>query len=168
MHLFSYGFFQVAVILHKIVNITYKYNMKKIDIKKLLFYILIPLISGAIVGIITSGDMKSYNGFVPGWIFPVVWSILYILMGISSYLVREDDDALNIYKVNLVVNLAWSFIFFTFNMKILAFLWIILLIVIVCYMIYKFFKVKKIAAYLQIPYLIWLLFASFLNLLEIL
>lgn len=120
------------------------------------------------MGIITSGDMKSYNGFVPGWIFPVVWSILYILMGISSYLVREDDDALNIYKVNLVVNLAWSFIFFTFNMKILAFLWIILLIVIVCYMIYKFFKVKKIAAYLQIPYLIWLLFAGFLNLLEIL
>jgi len=48
--------------------------MKKIDIKKLLFYILIPLISGAVVGIITSGDMKSYNGFVPGWIFPVVWS----------------------------------------------------------------------------------------------
>lgn len=120
------------------------------------------------MGIITSGDMKSYNGFVPSWIFPVVWSILYILMGISSYLVREDDDALNIYKVNLVVNLAWTFIFFTFNMKILAFLWIILLIVIVCYMIYKFFKVKKIAAYLQIPYLIWLLFASFLNLLEIL
>lgn len=120
------------------------------------------------MGIITSGDMKSYNGFVPGWIFPVVWSILYILMGISSYLVREDDDALNIYKVNLVVNLAWTFIFFTFNMKILAFLWIILLIVIVCYMIYKFFKVKKISAYLQIPYLIWLLFASFLNLLEIL
>ena len=88
--------------------------MKKIDIKKLLFYILIPLISGAIVGIITSGDMKSYNGFVPGWIFPVVWSILYILMGISSYLVREDDDALNIYKVNLVVNLAWTFYIFYF------------------------------------------------------
>ena len=87
MHLFSYDFFQVAVILHKIVIITYKYNMKKIDIKKLLFYILIPLISGAIVGIITSGDMKSYNGFVPSWIFPVVWSILYILMGISLYLV---------------------------------------------------------------------------------
>ena len=100
MHLFSYDFFQVAGILHKIVIITYKYNMKKIDIKKLLFYILIPLISGAIVGIITSGDMKSYNGFVPGWIFPVVWSILYILMGISSYLVREDDDALNIYLSN--------------------------------------------------------------------
>ena len=146
--------------------ITYKYNMKKIDIKKLLFYILIPLISGAIVGIITSGDMKSYNGFVPGWIFPVVWSILYVLMGISSYLVREDDDALNIYKVNLVVNLAWTFIFFTFNMKILAFLWIILLIVIVCYMIYKFLKVKKIEAYLQIRYLICLLCAVFRYMVE--
>ena len=61
-----------------------------------------------------------------------------------------------------------TFIFFTFNMKILAFLWILLLIVIVIYMIYKFFKVNKLAAYLQIPYLIWLLFASILNLLEIL
>lgn len=142
--------------------------MKKIDIKKLLFYILIPLISGAVVGIITSGDMKAYNGFVPGWIFPVVWSILYILMGISSYLVRDNEEDINIYKTNLVVNLAWTFIFFTFNMKILAFLWILLLIVIVIYMIYKFFKVNKLAAYLQIPYLIWLLFASILNLLEIL
>ncbi len=142
--------------------------MKKIDIKKLLFYILIPLISGAVVGIITSGDMKSYNGFVPGWIFPVVWSILYILMGISSYLVRDNEEDINIYKTNLVVNLAWTFIFFTFNMKILAFLWILLLIAIVIYMIYKFFKVNKLAAYLQIPYLIWLLFASILNLLEIL
>lgn len=142
--------------------------MKKIDIKKLLFYILIPLISGAVVGIITSGDMKSYNGFVPGWIFPVVWSILYILMGISSYLVRDNEEDINIYKTNLVVNLAWTFIFFTFNMKNLAFLWILLLIVIVIYMIYKFFKVNKLAAYLQIPYLIWLLFASILNLLEIL
>lgn len=142
--------------------------MKKIDIKKLLFYILIPLISGAVVGIITSGDMKSYNGFVPGWIFPVVWSILYILMGISSYLVKDNEEDINIYKTNLVVNLAWTFIFFTFNMKILAFLWILLLIAIVIYMIYKFFKVNKLAAYLQIPYLIWLLFASILNLLEIL
>ena len=142
--------------------------MKKIDIKKLLFYILIPLISGAVVGIITSGDMKSYNGFVPGWIFPVVWSILYILMGISSYLVRDNEEDINIYKTNLVVNLAWTFIFFTFNMKILAFLWILLLIAIVIYMIYKFFKVNKLAAYLQIPYLIWLVFASILNLLEIL
>lgn len=142
--------------------------MKKIDIKKLLFYILIPLISGAVVGIITSGDMKSYHGFVPGWIFPVVWSILYILMGISSYLVRDNEEDINIYKTNLVVNLAWTFIFFTFNMKILAFLWILLLIAIVIYMIYKFFKVNKLAAYLQIPYLIWLLFASILNLLEIL
>ena len=136
--------------------------------------LIIPLLVGAISAFITNNQMETYSNLntpllaPPGWLFPIVWTLLYILMGISSYLVREDDDALNIYKVNLVLNLAWTFIFFTFNMKILAFLWIILLIVIVCYMIYKFFKVKKIAAYLQIPYLIWLLFASFLNLLEIL
>ena len=142
--------------------------MKKIDIKKILIYILVPLLSGVLVGIITSGDMKSYNGFVPGWIFPVVWSILYILMGISSYLVRDNEEAINVYKTNLVINLAWTFIFFTFKMKILAFLWILLLIVIVSYMIYKFFKGKRLAAYLQIPYLLWLIFASILNLMEIL
>lgn len=142
--------------------------MKKIDIKKILVYILVPLLSGVLVGIITSGDMKSYNGFVPGWIFPVVWSILYILMGISSYLVRDNEEAINVYKTNLVINLAWTFIFFTFKMKILAFLWILLLIVIVSYMIYIFFKVKRLAAYLQIPYLLWLIFASILNLIEIL
>ena len=161
-------FFSSVSNLHKILIITYKYNMKKIDIKKLLIYILVPLLSGVLVGIITSGDMKSYNGFVPGWIFPVVWSILYILMGISSYLVRDNEEAINVYKTNLVINLAWTFIFFTFKMKILAFIWILLLIVIVSYMIYKFFKVKRLAAYLQIPYLLWLIFASILNLIEIL
>ena len=141
--------------------------MKKIDMKKLLFYILIPLISGAIVGIITSGDMKSYNGFVPGWIFPVVWSILYIMLGISSYLVKDDEDLLAIYKVNLIINLAWSFIFFTFNMKILSFLWIILLIIITIYMIIKYYKYNKLSAYLLIPYLFWLIFASILNIISI-
>ncbi len=141
--------------------------MKKIDIKKLLFYILVPLLGGAIVGFLTSSDTKSYDGILPGIVFPIVWSILYILLGISSYIVRKDDDLIAIYKLNLVVNLAWSFIFFTFNMKILAFLWIIFLIIITIYMLIKFYKYNKVSAYLLIPYIIWLFIASGLNLIEI-
>lgn len=142
--------------------------MKKIDIKKLIVYILVPLVSGAIVGILTSSDAKNYDGVVPSIVFPIVWSILYIIIGISSYLVKDDEDLLSIYRINLVINLAWSFIFFTFNMKILAFFWIVLLIVITIYMIIKFYKYNKASAYLLIPYLLWLIFASGLNMIEIL
>ena len=102
-------------ILHIFRKKSYNKSMKKINIKKLLFYILVPLLSGAIVGFLTSGETKNYNGIVPGFVFPIVWSILYIMLGISSYLVKDDEDLLTIYKVNLIINLAWSFIFFTFN-----------------------------------------------------
>lgn len=138
--------------------------MRKNNYKVLLFYILTPLILGGIVGLITSKDMKNFNGPIPGWIFPVVWTILYILMGISSYLVRDDKKLIRIYIVQLIINLLWSFIFFSLKLKVLAFFWILLLIVIVGIMIYEFYKKNKLSAYLLIPYLIWLIIASILNL----
>ena len=141
--------------------------MKIKNYKELLIYIAVPLLLGTFVGILTSGDTSGYNGLVPGWIFPVVWSILYILMGISSYLVRYNKNLMNIYKLNLFINLTWSFIFFTFNLKVLAFFWILLLIVIVGIMIYDFYKYNKISSYLLIPYFLWLVFAAVLNLLQI-
>ena len=141
--------------------------MEKINFKKLAFYIAVPLISGAIVGFLTSTATNNYNGIVPGWIFPVVWTILYILMGISSYLVRDNKCLIDIYKLNLFVNLTWSFIFFTFNFKVLAFFWILLLIIIVGIMINGFYKENKIAGYLLVPYILWLVFAAVLNLLQI-
>lgn len=137
------------------------------DYKKILFYVAVPLLLGTIVGFLTSKDTSSYQGIVPGWVFPIVWSILYILMGISSYLVRDNKKLINIYKLNLFVNLMWSFIFFTFDLKVLAFFWILLLIIIVGVMIYEFYKENKLSAYLLIPYLLWLVFASILNLLQI-
>lgn len=142
----------------------------KIDIrnyKTLLIYIAVPLLLGTVVGFLTSSGTSSYNGFVPGWVFPIVWSILYILMGISSYLVRDNKRLINIYKLNLIVNLTWPFIFFTFNLKVFAFFWILLLIIIVGYMIYEFYKENKLAGYLLIPYLLWLVFAAVLNLMQI-
>jgi benzodiazapine receptor len=141
--------------------------MKKNDYKKLILYIAIPLLLGGIVGFITSKESMNYNGIVDGWVFPIVWSILYILMGISSYIVRNNKELMSIYKVNLVINLLWPIIFFTLNFKVFGFFWILLLILVVGYMMYKFYNKNKISAYLLIPYLLWLIFASILNLMEI-
>lgn len=141
--------------------------MKKNDYKKLILYIAIPLLLGGIVGFITSKESMNYNGIVDGWVFPIVWSILYILMGISSYIVRNNKELMSIYKVNLVINLLWPIIFFTLNFKVFGFFWILLLILVVGYMIYKFYNKNKISAYLLILYLLWLIFASILNLMEI-
>lgn len=141
--------------------------MKKNDYKKLILYIAISLLLGGIVGFITSKESMNYNGIVDGWVFPIVWSILYILMGISSYIVRNNKELMSIYKVNLVINLLWPIIFFTFNFKVFGFFWILLLILVVGYMMYKFYNKNKISAYLLIPYLLWLIFASILNLMEI-
>lgn len=141
--------------------------MKKNDYKKLILYIAIPLLLGGIVGFITSKESMNYNGIVDEWVFPIVWSILYILMGISSYIVRNNKELMSIYKVNLVINLLWPIIFFTFNFKVFGFFWILLLILVVGYMMYKFYNKNKISAYLLIPYLLWLIFASILNLMEI-
>lgn len=137
------------------------------DYKKILFYVAVPLVLGTIVGLLTSTGTSNYQGIVPGWVFPIVWTILYILMGLSSYLVRDNKTLINLYKLNLFFNLTWSFIFFTFDFKVLAFFWILALITIVGIMIYEFYKENKLSAYLLIPYILWLVFAAILNLLQI-
>ncbi len=143
----------------------------KINIKKLVISILIPLGLGFIVGLL-SGSSDGYKDIIqpsfapPGWLFPVVWSILYILMGISDYLIKDNlntNSSLKIYKIQLVVNLVWSFIFFKFKLFLLSFLWIILLIFLVVNMIKKYISINKTSAYLQIPYLLWIIFAAILN-----
>ena len=141
--------------------------MKKIDYKELIKYIAVPLVLGAIVGLITKNQSSNYDGIVPGFVFSIVWSILYILMGISSYIVRDDKELMNIYKINLGINILWPIIFFSLKLRVLAFFWILILILVVGYMIYRFYNKNKISAYLLIPYILWLVFASVLNLIEI-
>ncbi len=136
--------------------------MEKINYKVLAIYVIVPLALGGIIGLIS--DTSTYNGNVPSIIFPIVWSILYILMGISSYLVRDNRKLMNIYTLNLIVNYIWPLIFFNLELRVLAFVWILLLFGIVVYMTYKFYKENKLAGYLQIPYILWLIFAIFLNL----
>lgn len=136
----------------------------KINYKRLFIFILIPVLLGALVGFLTSKD-ANVDSFIPGWVFPIVWTILYILMGLSSYIVYEEDKALpSIYIIQLIVNLLWSFIFFTFKLYTLAFIWIIVLFILVIKMIIEFKKTNDLAAYLQIPYAIWLVIAAILNL----
>ena len=135
----------------------------KINYKRLLIFILIPVLLGALVGLITSAN-SSLNSIIPKWIFPVVWTILYILMGISSYLVYEKDNEIpKIYIWQLIVNLLWSFIFFTFRLYLIAFIWIIFLFILVIRMIKTFREYSILASNLQIPYAIWLIIAAILN-----
>lgn len=139
----------------------------KINLKKLLLFILVPLSLGTLVGILTTPS-SNVDSILPPWIFPIVWTILYILMGVSSYLVYEKTNEIpKIYIIQLAANLLWSFVFFTLNLKTLAFIWILFLILLVIIMIRDFLSKDKLAGYLQIPYLIWLLIAAILNLLLI-
>ena len=138
-----------------------------INFKRLLIFILVPLSLGALVGILTTSN-STVESIIPSWIFPVVWTILYILMGISSYLIYEETQEIpKIYIIQLIFNLLWSFIFFTFKLQTLAFIWILFLILLVIIMIRDFLSENKLAGYLQIPYLIWLFIAAILNLIII-
>ncbi len=134
--------------------------------------ILLPVLGGAIVGIITSQSID-YNALKqpplapPSALFPIVWTILYILMGVSYGILKSkeqtDKDVDLIYYGQLIVNYLWSFIFFVFKWRFFAILWIILLAVLVVIMITRFYGKDKTAGLLQIPYLLWVLFATYLT-----
>ena len=135
--------------------------------------ILFPLIIGGLVGLITA-NFIDYNYLTkpffspPGYLFPIVWSILYVLMGISygrlKNLDLNDSKIELIYYIQLLVNALWSIFFFVLKWRLFSFFWILLLLILVIIMIYRFYQKDKLAGLLQLPYLIWILFASYLNL----
>lgn len=135
--------------------------------------ILIPVLVGALIGFITSGFID-YNSLEkpflspPSIVFPIVWTILYILMGVSYGILKSnsllDSETNFIYYLQLFVNALWSIFFFVFQWRLFAFFWIILLIILVLAMIVKFYSKNKLSGLLQIPYLLWILFATYLNL----
>ena len=143
--------------------------------KEEIICLLIPLVGGFLSGIVSITGIRDYELInkpilaLPGFIFPIIWTILYVLMGISSFLIYNEKDyhsncCLKIYGINLFMNFLWSPIFFGLNLRLFALIWIILLDLVIIYMIICFYKVNKKAAYIQIPYLIWSLFATYLNL----
>ena len=142
-------------------------------IKVYLKSVLIPVIIGGIVGIIISSSIDYSNLrkpmlAPPSILFPIVWTILYILMGISYGILRNngevDKKTKIIYYAQLLVNTLWSIIFFTLKWRLFAFIWILVLILLTVMMIIEFYQKNKLSALLQIPYLIWTIFAAYLNL----
>ena len=139
----------------------------------LIIFILIPLAAGSLSALL-SGNSAAYLALnkpplsPPSFLFPIVWTILYILLGISSYIIYESETpeknkALRLYFIQLCFNFFWSIFFFGFSMYLFSFLWLLVLIILIALMIYQFHKISPVAAYLQIPYLIWCLFAAYLN-----
>lgn len=134
--------------------------------------IFIPLAIGGIVGLIISNFMD-YNALnkpplsPPSILFPIMWTILYILMGFSYGILKSnykiDMDIKFIYYLQLGVNALWSIFFFVLKLRLFSFIWILLLALLVFIMIIKFYQKNKISGLLQIPYLLWVLFASYLN-----
>ena len=142
--------------------------------KRLAVNILIPLAVGALSALLTRNSMEDYAALAqpplspPGWLFPIVWTILYTLMGISSARIYLSSDpgknsALRTYAVQLAVNFFWTILFFNLDARLLALVWLILLDILVIRMIVQFRQIDRPAALLQIPYLLWLLFATYLN-----
>ncbi len=146
--------------------------MKKIDYKALIISILIPNVLAGLTAIFL--DFDAYQTTIkpplapPKNVFPIAWVILYTLMGISAYMIYKSNDllkskALKTYAFQLGINLVWSFIFFNFKAYFISIIWIIILIIFVFKMIKIFIEIKPLAGQLQIPYLLWLLFATYLN-----
>jgi tryptophan-rich sensory protein len=147
-----------------------------INYKKLAISCGISLGVGALSSIISMFGKDNFEKVVkpplnpPDWLFPIVWTILFILMGISSYLIyvsnNEEENktkALSIYGAQLLVNFFWPILFFNFSAYLFSSIWILLLLGLIVAMIVSFYKIDKVAGILQVPYLIWVAFATYLT-----
>lgn len=149
-------------------------NKNKINIELLLINILIPQLLG-VISTLLSGDISGkYDALVkpifapPSWVFSLVWTIIYFLMGVSAYFIAvswnpKKKEAVFYYTAQLAINFLWNMFFFGLNLKLFSFLWILLLIVFVHFTIKSFYNISKISGYLLLPYLVWLIFAAYLN-----
>ena len=151
------------------------------EVRNFIISILIPLIIGYLSNALSSllsgvSTAQYYSQLIkpsfapPGYIFPIVWTILYVLMGISAYKILKKGsnlskvkDAMFYYWLQLGLNFMWSILFFGLGLRFTALVDLILLLIVLIIMIYKFYKLDKKAAYLNIPYVIWILYAGFLN-----
>lgn len=143
--------------------------------KTLILCILIPLLTGILSALISNESMQVFSQInkpplsPPGFLFPIVWTILYILMGIASYIVvisndHRTDSALRVYGLQLFFNFFWSIFFFNLEWYLFSFLWLIVLWLLILLTIIRFSQINKTAGLLMIPYLLWVSFAGYLNL----
>lgn len=148
----------------------------KTERKQLLTALAIPLLIGGLSALLTGGmgGFKILNKppiSPPGWLFPVVWTILYLAMGLASYLVYKSaapqykkNNALLFYGLQLFFNFFWSIIFFRWEMYLFAFVWLMVMWILIIITTLKFWKIDKRAGILMVPYLLWVTFAAYLNL----
>jgi len=149
---------------------------RKNNFKSLFICILIPLAVGGISALLTMGSMEDFAALdqpplsPPGWLFPVVWTTLYILMGIASYLVLETPStadatkkAFSVYFLQLFFNFFWSIIFFSLGAFEIAFAWLCVLLALIVITTVRFWRINKWAGILMLPYIAWVLFAGYLN-----
>ena len=145
-----------------------------IKLKPLLVSLLLSLGTGGLSALLTRGSMERYGSLNQpplsplGWVFPVVWTILFTLMGIAAYLVWMRDStgrngALALYGVQLVFNFIWPLLFFNLQNYALAFFWLLALWVLILLTTLRFFKETPAAGWLMVPYLVWVAFAGYLN-----
>jgi len=149
--------------------------MKKIDWIQLLTIILISELVGVLGSLLSGNPGVIYTSFVkpplspPGWLFGIIWPVLYLLMSIAAYIIYqtpqtlERKEATTIYWIQLFVNFLWPIVFFRFEWYWIAVGIIILLDILVSITALRFYKINKAAGYLIIPYLLWILFATYLN-----
>ena len=142
--------------------------------KPYIFSILLSLTVGGLSALSIANNMNIYDKIKmpplspPGWLFPVVWTVLFIVMGISSAIIftsksPQKDDALFIYAVSLVLNFSWSIFFFNMQSFILSFIILVALWLSIIITIIQYYKINKLASWLQLPYLLWGTFAGYLN-----
>ncbi len=150
--------------------------MKRNNLYDLLIFVLSAELAGVLSSLF-SGDISAVYDTLekpplspPAWVFPIVWIILYALMGISAFIVYRSDgepvrvkSALRVYWLQLVVNFSWSIVFFRFQAFWAAAVVLAILLVLVITMLVKFAKIRPAAALINVPYLLWLLFAGYLN-----
>lgn len=148
----------------------------KLKWKSLLISLAIPLGIGGLSAFLTKGSMEEFARLrqpplsPPGWVFPVVWTVLFFLMGLASYLVYtwegrrgEKRSALWTYGLQLLVNLGWPIFFFNLSWWLFAFFWLILLWVMILGVTVQFYRIRPWAGMLMLPYLAWTAFAGYLN-----
>lgn len=149
----------------------------RVNKKLLIICLLVPLAVGGIAALLTGGGMDAFETLnkpplsPPGWLFPVAWTILYLLMGFASYLVLESrgpqqiiSRSIALYALQLLFNFLWPIVFFNLEWYLFAFIWLSVLWVLILLTILQFRRVSKAAAYLMLPYLAWVTFAGYLNL----
>lgn len=145
----------------------------KIHWKKLILCLIIPLAVGGLSAFLTKDGMEIFKTLnkpplsPPGKLFPFVWTILYIMMGLASYIVlvskKPDTLGLVAYGVQLFFNFFWSIIFFNKQMYLFSFIWLVVMWLLILATTVLFYRNTKLAGYLLIPYLLWVAFAGYLN-----